>query len=144
MITTYRQLVKATIAKYKSATALSKLPATIAIGQRCKYAPAVEGSVGCAIGCHLTPENGARLDNMGNNTTIKRLARYDEGRAILLEIIALDGLDMDAITHFQAIHDQAVDVEDYRFWLQEELRQIEAGNRSATTGELLVSQELPV
>lgn len=109
--TTFSEVIEATIEKFRDAPQLgykahddAKYPDDVVAA----YSH-VGGSIGCAIGCHLTPQDAAKLDEIGDNTMqyqVWSMYCNDEAKPILVDVFG--DIRCEQLTQLQRTHDDYV------------------------------------
>lgn len=114
MFHTILEVAKATQEKYKDATALSRKPDTV-FKTGGNYSHQYNG-IGCAIGCHLTPEVGDECDasSVCGSPIVETLLHDSTLRPKLAEVFDLGAISLPQFQRLQVLHDQAVDVQGFR------------------------------
>lgn len=115
MITTYRQLLTETLAKYENAQGLNRKSSS----GPCFYEPTLDEhtnvlGIGCGIGCHIDPAKARVLDNAIGPTGIQHLYRHEEYREIIDEVFDVEKIGMDHLRLMQFMHDQSMSVDTFR------------------------------
>lgn len=130
MISTYPQLIEATLKIYEDASHLNKTENQNR-SPICFYAPIRRGYKGCAIGCHLKLAKAKKLDKVLNEvksspTGINYCYRQSTvAKAIIDEVFDVQAIGMLRLSDLQSMHDTADTVETFRARLQGELKRIQ-------------------
>jgi hypothetical protein len=152
-----RKLAEATLEKYEKADSLAKYATENRTG--CFYSHKVN-QVGCAIGCHFTPDEADKLDDIGGSVwsiyhqtegggkeilerrfLIRPAPRYGATETFNLIGVQDDpaGISIEELRYFQIMHDRSEDVQDYRNRLRFFLK---TGNIVASTGRFIHEENI--
>lgn len=130
MITTYRQLLTETLAKYENAPCLNRTGLSTT-GTTCFYRPifnpvAQALGIGCGLGCHIEREKAILLDKAIGPTGIQFVYKADpEYKKIIDETFDVLQIGMANLMHVQQMHDKGSDsVEEFRKLLADELARL--------------------
>lgn len=119
--TTLEQVIEATIDHFNNQSKLGyRSPDKLYLDGLVACYSHVEGSQGCAIGCHLTPAQAERLDGIGDKThhyQVWSMYDHDKGKEMLEGVF--DGIDSEDLSHIQNMHDNEV------MWVSQQLRLVE-------------------
>lgn len=117
MITSYKQLLEETLAKFEKATMLNRLGQRSHVASLCLYAPIARGAVGCAIGCHLQLEDAEEIDALASEATGIRSVYYPN-QNIFDKIFDVEAIGIENMLLLQEMHDTAFDLDDFRIALR--------------------------
>lgn len=116
MITSYKQLLEETLAKYEQATALNRIEGNdsrIPGKPVCFYAAIKDGAVGCAIGCHLDLGDAEGLDEYNDGPTgIQFVARRFPD--IINATFDVGAIGLGNMQTLQRTHDGAANLDNFR------------------------------
>lgn len=118
MFNSILEVAKATQEKYKDATALSRNPDSV-YNTGGYYSHKYNG-IGCAIGCHLTPEVGDECDDAsidGGSPAVETLLHDSTLRPSLAEVFDLGAISLTQFQRLQSLHDKAANVPEFRYEL---------------------------
>lgn len=115
MITTYRQLLTETLAKYENAKALNRRGRT----STCSYQPVfnedgMHMGIGCGLGVHIDPAKAKVLDSATGPTGIQYLYGHEEYKPFIDEVFDVKGIGMNHLQRLQFLHDNSSAVDEFR------------------------------
>lgn len=120
MITSYKQLLEETLAKFEKATMLNRFGVNDELPEGktlCLYAPIAKGAIGCAIGCHLQLKDAVWIDTGATGATGIRSIYYPY-QNIFDKIFDVEAIGVENMLLLQEMHDTAFDLDDFRISLR--------------------------